>query len=379
MRDGRVTILVTGANGTLGSAMVREIVKSPSYSSSYYGLYTVRDLSSASSLRTSLARGSNSSQHDSDVIPLDLSRLASVREAAADINSRVSSGAIPPIRALILNAGFQENFTQSSTGDGFDMTFQVNYLGHFLLALLLLGSMDKKEGRILYISSWTHDPDDTRNYVGPGAVLFPKQYLPIFRDGIDPVARGTWSTPAEDPSPLSGIRRYGASKLCLILIMLAILPRISPTKCVQMCLPPFPFYPRHELQLRLDRDPGLASIRILGLDPGGMPSDILRRASFMQRVVVNKIAGNLLAPIMTWLSPNGILRTPAKSANDGLSAVFGDVATLSSSPRPLYLNGSEVTTPSKDATDPRNAALLWGRSLAYAAVKEGETSLADWQ
>ncbi|KAF3483997.1 uncharacterized protein GIQ15_03321 [Arthroderma uncinatum] len=175
MGESRGTILVTGANGVLGSAVVREIVKSPSYCSSYYGLYTVRDSSSSSSLHASRT---------------SLGWLA--------------SGKIPPIRALILNAGFQENFTQTSTEDGFDMTFQVNYLSHFLLTLLLLGSMDKEKGRILYIGSWVHDPDDTRNYVGPGAMLFPEKYRPIFRDGIDAVARGTWSTPAEDPSALSG-------------------------------------------------------------------------------------------------------------------------------------------------------------------------------
>lgn len=156
MGGSRGTILITGANGALGSAMVREIVASHSYRS-YYGVYTVRDVLSASSLKASLAGDDkNASQHSSEIISLDLSRLSSVREFAADINARVRSGSIPPIRALIHNAGYQENFTQTSTDDGFDMSFQVNYLSHFLLTLLLLGSMDREEGRILYIGSWTH-------------------------------------------------------------------------------------------------------------------------------------------------------------------------------------------------------------------------------
>lgn len=153
MDEAHGTILITGANGALGSAMVREIVASPSYRFCY-GVYTVRDIPSASSLRASLASGGE--EHTSEVISLDLSRLSSVREAAADINTRVRSGSMPPIRALILNAGYQESFTQTSTEDGFDMSFQVNYLSHFLLTLLLLESMDKKDGRVLCIGSWTH-------------------------------------------------------------------------------------------------------------------------------------------------------------------------------------------------------------------------------
>lgn len=238
MGGSRGTVLITGANGALGSAMMREIVASPSYRSCY-GVYTVRDVSSASSLRTSLEGGDkDASRHSSEVISLDLSRLSSVREVAADINTRIRSGSIPPIRALILNAGYQENFTQTNTDDGFDMSFQVNYLSHFLLTLLLLESMDREEGRILYIGSWTHkcvgtistlvaylslltttasldSPDDPRI----GAELFPERYRPILRDGVDSLARGAWSTPEEDPSALSGFRRYGASKLCLVLMM----------------------------------------------------------------------------------------------------------------------------------------------------------------
>ncbi len=36
---------------------------------------------------------------------------------------------------------------------------------------------------------------------------------------IDAVARGRWSTPNDDPSEASGFRRYGASKLCAVMLM----------------------------------------------------------------------------------------------------------------------------------------------------------------
>jgi NAD(P)-dependent dehydrogenase (short-subunit alcohol dehydrogenase family) len=67
--------------------------------------------------------------------------------------ARVSAGQIPPIRALILNAGFLDFGKQSWTDDGLDVTFAANYLGHWLLTLLLLRSMDKKAGQIIVIGS----------------------------------------------------------------------------------------------------------------------------------------------------------------------------------------------------------------------------------
>lgn len=41
--------------------------------------------------------------------------------------------------------------------DGYEMTWQVNFLANQLLTLLLLQSMDKKNGRILLIGSWSHE------------------------------------------------------------------------------------------------------------------------------------------------------------------------------------------------------------------------------
>jgi len=70
--------------------------------------------------------------------------------------ARISAGEIPPISALILNAGFQDFGKQSWTDNGLDVTFAANYLGHWLLALLLLKSIDKEAGRIVVIGSQSH-------------------------------------------------------------------------------------------------------------------------------------------------------------------------------------------------------------------------------
>lgn len=153
MTGTKGTILVTGANGGLGSAIAKQIASQAEFAA-YHGLYTVRDANSAPSLRSVLA---GSSPHPHDVLSLDLANLNNVRQAAEAINARVSAGDIPPIRALILNAGFQDFGKQAWTDDGFDKTFSANYLGHWLLTLLLLKSIDKDSGRIVLVGSQSHE------------------------------------------------------------------------------------------------------------------------------------------------------------------------------------------------------------------------------
>lgn len=88
---------------------------------------------------------------------MDLTRLDSVRETAATINERVKSGAIPPIRALVLNAAYLEFEQQTWTDDGFDTAFAAAYLGHWLLTMMLLESLDRDHGRIVVIGSSAHE------------------------------------------------------------------------------------------------------------------------------------------------------------------------------------------------------------------------------
>jgi NAD(P)-dependent dehydrogenase (short-subunit alcohol dehydrogenase family) len=154
MAPAEGTILVTGANDGLGSAIARQIAQTPELSSKYHGVFVVRNVDTATTLKGIVNRAPTSFYYDT--ISIDLSRLSSVR-GAKTINARVADGSLPPIRALILSAGFQELETQAFSSDGFDMTFQVNYLSHFLLVLLLLQSLDKEYGRIVIASGWNHE------------------------------------------------------------------------------------------------------------------------------------------------------------------------------------------------------------------------------
>ena len=88
---------------------------------------------------------------DTSTITLDLTSLASVRRAAAAI-----AEATKAIHILMNNAGVM--FTPfGHTGDGFEMQFGTNHLGHFAFTDLLKGRLEAADGsRVVNLSSDGH-------------------------------------------------------------------------------------------------------------------------------------------------------------------------------------------------------------------------------
>jgi NAD(P)-dependent dehydrogenase (short-subunit alcohol dehydrogenase family) len=91
---------------------------------------------------------------NAEVLPLDLSSLNEVRAFATAVLDRLDG---QPIDMLVLNAGAQFRNTSARSADGFELTFAVNHLAHYLLARLLLPAV-AKGGRIVLTTSDTHDP-----------------------------------------------------------------------------------------------------------------------------------------------------------------------------------------------------------------------------
>jgi NAD(P)-dependent dehydrogenase (short-subunit alcohol dehydrogenase family) len=92
-----------------------------------------------------------SARDDVEVMALDLARLASVREFAAEF-----AAAHDRLDVLVNNAGgvLSQRF---ETEDGYETTFQVNHLGHFLLTQLLqLQLAAGTPGRVINVSSDVH-------------------------------------------------------------------------------------------------------------------------------------------------------------------------------------------------------------------------------
>ena len=117
MAASKGTIVVTGANGALGNAIVGRVLKRPDLVSEYTGVYTVRKAATATQLQKTLRSAPSAHQHQT--LDLDLGSLARVREAAENINRQVSTGKIPQIRALILNAGYQDHLELVSFRGGY--------------------------------------------------------------------------------------------------------------------------------------------------------------------------------------------------------------------------------------------------------------------
>ncbi|KAI8635326.1 putative short-chain dehydrogenase [Xylariaceae sp. FL1651] len=347
MNRARGTILITGANGGLGSAIAKQVASQAQYVA-YHSLYAVRDATSALILSSIL---SENPEHPHDVISLDLTNLDKVREAAGSINARVAAEDLPQIQVLILNAGFQDFGQQVWTEDGLDMTFSANYLGHWLLTLLLLRSMNKQCGRIIVIGSQSHDPYDKRNE--KTNAFTDEKYKTILHDeaSFEAIARGTWSSAQEDPSWLSGYRRYGAAKLFSVMMV-------------------------HELQRRMDGDPVLNKVCILGVDPGTMISTgIQRRANW----IIRNFAFKFMYPIMATLMPNGLVRRPHKSASQVLRAAFDTGPALGEFPKGLYLFDNKLFETSVESRYVQKQELIWKESVQYVGLKTDETILNNWQ
>ena len=91
-------------------------------------------------------------------LPLDLARLASVREFADAVDA-------PGVDVLVLNAGTQQPTNDTTTEDGFETTFVVNHLAHYLLLRLLQPKLSAT-ATVVITTSDTHDPK-TNSFAAP--------------------------------------------------------------------------------------------------------------------------------------------------------------------------------------------------------------------
>jgi NAD(P)-dependent dehydrogenase (short-subunit alcohol dehydrogenase family) len=128
---------------------------------------------------------------------LDLDALANVRAFAA----KVGEGA--PIDVLVLNAGLQLA-KPAKSADGFERTFAVNHLAHYLLFRLLADKL-APGARVILTGSGTHDPAEKTPVTPP--IHATAEYL-AYPDS-DPQA--------EKSARQAGFRAYSTSKLCNIM------------------------------------------------------------------------------------------------------------------------------------------------------------------
>ena len=133
--------LITGATEGIGRATAMELA-----ARGFVVVIAARDAAKAEALVKEI--GIVTGRHDAECMTADLRSLAEVRELGETFNKRY-----PRLDVLINNAGIVSP-ARIITGDGFEATFQVNYLSQFYLTHLLLGALKRSEqGRIINLSS----------------------------------------------------------------------------------------------------------------------------------------------------------------------------------------------------------------------------------
>ena len=157
------TCVVTGANSGIGLVTARELAR--------LGASVVMVSRSKERGERALEKVKSKAEGGKvELVVSDFASLASVRGLAARLVREHES-----LEVLVNNAGLA-NVRRSVTADGFETTFQVNYLSQFLLTVMLLGSLKKgATSRIVNVSSVGHfsgriDFDDLQTEKGYGVM-----------------------------------------------------------------------------------------------------------------------------------------------------------------------------------------------------------------
>lgn len=204
------TIVLTGGNSGLGYEAAVAILKSQE--GPWHLVLPVRDPErgrAAVEALSAVARPGNTVE----AMPMDLSSLASVRAFAAELSTGLESARFPRLHALVCNAGVQMGTNVIETVDGFESTFGVNHLGHFVLVNELLPAL-RSPGRVVVTASDVHDPAHGL----PGAPAW---------SGAQALARGELGpSAAGDNAFIAGQRRYSTSKLANVYFTYALARRL---------------------------------------------------------------------------------------------------------------------------------------------------------
>lgn len=139
------TIVITGGNSGLGLETAKILAQDKNNKL----ILACRNQTKAQEAVTDLRKTTDNPAIQS--LELDLASFASIHSFAEKLVQVTDK-----IDVLACNAGMQLAKGSQVTTDGFEKTFGVNHLGHFLLTKLLMPSIDQKSGRIVLVSSGTH-------------------------------------------------------------------------------------------------------------------------------------------------------------------------------------------------------------------------------
>lgn len=137
------TILVTGGNTGIGFETSKILAHKGARV-----FFTSRSASNGESARQRILDAAPGA--DVTVVSLDLTDPASIELAAKDVASHTAA-----LDAVINNAGVMQT-PERRTGEGFELQFATNHLGHFRLNSALMPLLEEAAGRIVPVASIVH-------------------------------------------------------------------------------------------------------------------------------------------------------------------------------------------------------------------------------
>ncbi len=284
------TAIITGASSGLGLECARALLRSDP---SWHVVFPVRDAGRGADAVTQLGEPQRCT-----IVEMDLASLTSVHAFVENVRTAT----LPPLHAIVCNAGLQVVSGTEWTDDGVEMTFGVNHLGHFALVQGLLDEL-ARPARIVVVSSGTHDPSKHTGMPDP-------RYTSA-ADLAQPRAE-------QD----NGRRRYTTSKLCNVLFT-------------------------YELDRRLGQ-----GVAVNAFDPGLMPGSGLAR----DYPPLQRLAWRYLLPALRVLPGVRSTRTSGRY----LAALTNDARFDGVSGE--YFDGLRPIQSSADSYDRDKALDLWETS-----------------
>jgi light-dependent protochlorophyllide reductase len=317
INSSKKTFIITGGNMGLGYACAKIIAKADKNNNV---ILACRNAVKAKEAVNLLIKETDNDNITS--LELDLSSL----ESARNFVSKFAKLDYPPLYALVCNAGLTVVDKTHYTKDGFELTFGVNHLGHFLLANLLLEKITES-GRIVFVSSGTHDPLQKTGIAEP---VYENARLLAYPN----------ETSQNKSAMFIGQRRYTTSKLCNI-------------------------YCTYELAERIKQQTN-KNITVNAFDPGQMP-----RTGFTRNYPpIMRFVSNNIFPILTLFRPN--VNTVEKSGKA--------LATLVTNPElnsttGKYFEGTKEIKTSELSYNRENRRNLWKTSVELSKLNKAETIL----
>lgn len=317
------TVLITGGNSGIGFECALCMAKK-----GWQVIIASRNKQASAKAVEQIIEQSNNK--NVSAMELDLGSSKSVRQFVSEIEAKDI-----PINALVCNGAIQMNKTLVLSPEGFEMSFAVNHLGHFLLTNLLINRLIANSARIVVVASGVHDPKLTTG--------MPK---PFFAD-IEALAK----TGGSDKDNYNGQLAYVNSKLCNLLFAYELVRRIKKAKLTN----------KNKLVTVNSFDPGLV--------PG---SGLARDYPFILRFIWE----NILPTLATLLSPVMAGVNPAWKSGAALANLVLDpeLKGVSGKYFPSHTRWQEA--PSSDASyDLKLANDLWEQSIKMMSITAKESPL----